>query len=299
MKKYGWLPQPEDKRDFKYKARQRLYALPPAVDLRPNFSPVEDQGNIGSCVGHGVVAAVEFLDRQSELYTDWSRLFAYWIAREIDGFEGEDQGAYIRSGVKALQKVGVCAESVWPYDTHKVLTKPAQTVYNAALPYKATVYEFIDSGNTNLVMDALASGFPVIFGWTVYQSAETSEVETTGDVPLPTYTDSLLGGHCSILSGYDITRGKFKFRNSWGTRWGDSGYGTMPVAFVGNPGWCSDFCVVREVAGLDDGKPTPPPAPPPEPTPTPPIPNPDPQPVPEPTSKCALASVWRKLGLMK
>ena len=57
--------------------------------------------------------------------------------------------------------------------------------------------------------------YPIIFGITVWSSFESDTAAATGDVPLPGYDDSPLGGHALFAIGYDQPRQKIKFLNSW------------------------------------------------------------------------------------
>ncbi len=60
---YGWLPDPPDHRDFMYSAiAPRIARLPKKVDLRQKCSPVENQGQLGSCTANALVGALEFLE---------------------------------------------------------------------------------------------------------------------------------------------------------------------------------------------------------------------------------------------
>src|SRR5207248_427543 len=60
---YGWLPDLPDHRDLFYSAvAPRLVSPPPKVDLRSKCSPVEDQGQLGSCTANALVGALEFLE---------------------------------------------------------------------------------------------------------------------------------------------------------------------------------------------------------------------------------------------
>lgn len=55
---YGWVPDLPDQRDHFYAAVYRVPArLPSSVDLRKFCSPVEDQGQIGSCTGNALLGA--------------------------------------------------------------------------------------------------------------------------------------------------------------------------------------------------------------------------------------------------
>jgi hypothetical protein len=61
---YGWLPDLPDHRDFMYSAiAPRVARLPRKVDLQSQCSPVEDQGQLGSCTANLLVGALEFLWR--------------------------------------------------------------------------------------------------------------------------------------------------------------------------------------------------------------------------------------------
>ena len=76
----------------------------------------------------------------------------------------------------------------------------------------------------------LAEGFPFVFGITVYESMMSDAVAQTGIVPMPTTQEKVLGGHAILAVGFDDKTQRFKFRNSWGTTWGDDGYGYLPYA---------------------------------------------------------------------
>jgi C1A family cysteine protease len=60
-----------------------------------------------------------------------------------------------------------------------------------------------------------------------------------GVVPVPRDTDHSFGGHAITVVGWDPADGfgvaegaYFKVKNSWGTEWGDGGYGYLPQAYV-------------------------------------------------------------------
>ena len=95
----------------------------------------------------------------------------------------------------------------------------------------------------------IASGFPFVFGFTVYESFESQEVAQTGIVPMPSPGESVLGGHCVVAVGYDDTQRTFIIRNSWGTGWGEQGYCHMPYEYLISPHLSSDFWTIRSVTG--------------------------------------------------
>ena len=61
IKRYGWIPDIPDQRDYLYAAPPAfLRALPPRVDLRAQCPPVYDQGQLGSCTSNAIGGAIEF-----------------------------------------------------------------------------------------------------------------------------------------------------------------------------------------------------------------------------------------------
>jgi C1A family cysteine protease len=91
----------------------------------------------------------------------------------------------------------------------------------------------------------LAEGFPFVFGFSVYDSFESRAVAKSGEVPMPRRRDALVGGHAVLAVGYDDRAERFVVRNSWGARWGEGGYGTMPYAYLLDGGLSDDFWTVR------------------------------------------------------
>ncbi|HLG96380.1 MAG TPA: hypothetical protein VKX49_08720 [Bryobacteraceae bacterium] len=49
---------------------------------------------------------------------------------------------------------------------------------------------------------------------------------------------------CHLPDRYDDAKQLFTFRNSWGSSWGDQGYGYLPYAYVLDPSLASDFWVI-------------------------------------------------------
>ena len=119
-----------DSRDYIYKFKRCAWWLPGSVDLRSYCSPVEEQGEIGSCTGQALAGNIEFLDCLNDgIHIDVSRLFIYYNERMIEGTIEEDSGAYIRDGIKTLAKYGVCPESMHPYIIDRFRDKPSDECY--------------------------------------------------------------------------------------------------------------------------------------------------------------------------
>jgi C1A family cysteine protease len=93
----------------------------------------------------------------------------------------------------------------------------------------------------------LAAGFPFVFGFSVYESFETQAVAKTGVVPMPDKKEKMLGGHAVMAVGYDDSEGRFIVRNSWGPKWGQGGFFTMPYDYLVNQDLAADFWTIRLV----------------------------------------------------
>ena len=249
--RYGWIPDLPDQRDHLYAAPPRvLTKLPARVDLRPRCPPVFDQGMLGSCTANAIGNAYRFdlLKQGGAKGFVPSRLFLYFNERVIEGTTATDAGAMLRDGIKTLAKQGVCAEKSWPYEIDRYAEKPPTRAYREALSHQALSYQ-------RLVQDpwqmkgCLASGYPFVLGFSVYESFESPTVATSGEMPMPGPGERLLGGHAVLAVGYDDRTQQFTAMNSWSVKWGDKGFFRMPYAYLANPQLARDLWTVRTVEG--------------------------------------------------
>ena len=250
---YGRIKDDQDSRDFQLVVPRLLAAnLPPSVDLRgPFMPPIYDQGQIGSCTGQAVAAAFAYDHaKQGGKPFSPSRLWIYFQERLMEGRPiNQDSGAMIRTGVKVVNQLGVPSERLWPYEVSRWARKPGLLAGLSAARHKAVTYAAV-AHSVEALKAALAGGLPVIVGISVYESLESDAVDRTGDVPLPNRkAERLLGGHAILLIGYDDTRQLFRFRNSWSSRWGDGGTGTLPYAYFTDYALSSDFWILQTVDG--------------------------------------------------
>jgi C1A family cysteine protease len=248
IKGYGWLPDFPDGRDLLYGApAPTLEKLPKRVDLRKKCPPVYNQGQLGSCTANAIGAALEFDQmRQGEKAFTPSRLFIYFNERAMEGTVDSDSGAQIRDGVKAVAKHGACRETTWPYRITKFTRKPPRAAYAEGKKHQAIQYLRLNQSLGQL-KGCLASGFPFVFGFVVYESFEGREVAKTGHAPIPKAHEAPLGGHAVMAVGYDEDRQWFIVRNSWGTGWGMGGYFTLPFPYLLQASLSRDFWTIRRV----------------------------------------------------
>ncbi|MGI8847338.1 MAG: C1 family peptidase [Candidatus Dormibacteria bacterium] len=249
--RYGWIRDLPDHRDMHYAPRlATMGPLPERVDLRPHCPPVYDQGDLGSCTANALAGVIEYDEIRALQQVTWtpSRLFIYYNERRLEGTVESDSGAQLRDGIKVVAKVGVCPEADWPYDVTRFAAAPPAAIYREALRDRVNNYMRLGQVLTQL-RTCLVEGFPFVFGFSVFASMESEAVQSSGRVPLPQPGDSMLGGHAVACVGYDNHQASFIFRNSWGSDWGDDGYGHIPYAYLLDPGLAADFWTVRSAPG--------------------------------------------------
>lgn len=246
----GWIPDTPDFRDHYYSIPGPVIekGLPKFVDLRDRCpTNVYNQGTLGSCTANAIAAAIEF-DRLKQGLPDWtpSRLFIYYNERDMEGTINSDAGAMIRDGIKSVNSLGAPSEVSWPYDITKFTMKPPFTAYDEGKKHLALSYKRI---NNDLVTmkGCLASGYPFVFGFSVYDSMMSADVAATGILNMPQPSERLLGGHAVLAVGYDDSTQRFTVRNSWSNQWGNNGYFTMPYDYLTDPNLCDDRWSIRIV----------------------------------------------------
>jgi C1A family cysteine protease len=278
----GWLPDYPDFRDYTQEQEEINKMLAPtgvlkarvkqpaSVDLRPWCSSIEDQESLGSCTAHAGVGIVEYYERRAfGRHIDASRLFLYKVTRNLLHWTG-DTGAFLRSTMGALVLFGVPPEEYWRYVIADFDKEPPAFCYAFAQNYQAIQYYRHDPPGTpgdillNRIKAYLAVGHPSMFGFTVYSSID--QAGKTGKIPFPCQGERIEGGHAIVAAGYDDkvkikntgkcgveTTGALLIRNSWGTGWGDAGYGWLPYEYV-LKGLAEDFWSILKKEWVDTGE---------------------------------------------
>lgn len=250
---YGYIQDRPDERDFKLSIGGRTPTKTVYLFDTKNTPPVYDQGQLGSCVSNAVGAQAQFFlmnkdaagNPKAKLFFP-SRLFIYYFGRVIEGTVTEDSGMTIRDGIKILASRGICQEEKWPYVIPNFAVEPPKEAQDQALKFEAMEYYRVSQTRKSIV-GALLKGYPVAFGFKVYESFESDEVAQTGEVPMPSVGETFLGGHAVTIWGYNQEKDYFLVRNSWGKNWGLNGYFHMPVNYVLDSSLSSDFWIVKKM----------------------------------------------------
>lgn len=237
MKRFGCLPDYEDLRDLFFGAHpEALVPALPWASIENSLVVSKAQGNTNACTGCAMAQSLRLtLLKRGVECPELSDMAIYRTARNLDG-EKNDLGSYLRSVIKAVQKVGAPTEAHWPHNEAKV---------NAQVPFGAVHSGFDASGlrhyyrvtSVDAVRRAISSGLGVVGGWQVTEAFR----DWDGNGLAPNHGDKI-GGHALPIVAYG-TDGTFRLLNSWGTGWGQHGYAIVDEAFIdsGSDLWALDI----------------------------------------------------------
>jgi C1A family cysteine protease len=260
----GWQPSLDDPRDYTLDHPQvqeligdlNLGQRPreKSADLREFFPEVEDQGPLNSSCAFAVLGLVEYFEtRCHDSPLEASRLFLYQMALRLRGTT-DDVGTDLRTTLKALRRFGSPPQPFWPYRPDRFHDKPTDPfLFAFARDYQHLRYFRLDAPNdasppgrcrvkaihdetlTNL-KSLLAAGFPFVLGFRV-----PATLSADGLVWNSTRSFRFRGGQAAMAVGFDDAlrigshKGALLIRSSWGSRWGDQGYGWLPYVSVASP----------------------------------------------------------------
>ncbi len=228
------------------------------VDLRPKFFKLElgvkNQGRRPSCAVFAIVSALEFqnaeacgqVEKFSEEYLSWAvrktiqRLPAT-IEETPEGTvsrEDSDDGFALSEVVAALRAYGIPLQSTMPNTYGRkigAIEEPPPAVVTEARDHqKVFVHRLPGRDGATLInnlIHALNAGVPIAVGieWPNYHSIRTGYL--SGQKPMSN------SGHAVTLVGYRCPTGRiedtvFIFKNSWGTDWGQGGYGIVTYGYL-------------------------------------------------------------------
>ncbi len=224
------------------------------VNMQPRFDElgvgVKNQGARASCAVFALVSALEYESSPakgpapefSEEYLIWATLKSLGkvgLAVPKGGAETLDIGFYQKEVGEALKAYGVATEDELPYhfvlaDPH--IIEPAPEVIAAAKKRTPAAAYGILGREPKMqlanIVQVLNAGVPVV------TNVKWPDQKKFGDnARLDDQTGIDNNGHAILLVGYHTKTGKiedaeFLFKNSYGEKWGDRGYGVATYTYL-------------------------------------------------------------------
>lgn len=239
------IPSHETDKDWQFQAAAEAgilaapAALPASVDLRAAWWDVGDQQNTGSCVGWGSTDGVAryMLVKAARLgqTEKLSPRFTWMASKETDQFTTrpetmiEGAGTTLKAAVDVLRKYGAVPEALLPFHISTAMYQGDEnTFYATAATRKISAYFNLQRNLPNWRAWLAAHG-PILVGLNVDHSWDNAKA--TGGKIDAFQANTVRGGHAVTLVGYR-TDGRFIVRNSWGTGWGDKGFGYPSESYI-------------------------------------------------------------------
>ncbi len=228
------------------------------VDLRPRFNElglwVKDQGHRPSCAVFAMVSALEF--QSAEVNSNAQRFseeYLYWATSKSlnrngadnglasvsnDGEDQSDSGFTLQEVATALRTYGILPRDKVPNRfAGRAIENPSEEILQEAQrDNHTTVHTMPGHDGASLVRNvihALNLGIPVPIGM-IWPDTRVWRVQF-----LDSQMTSMRYGHAVTVVGYRCKTGRiedamFTFKNSWGPRWGQAGYGTASYTYLAN-----------------------------------------------------------------
>ncbi|TGL39045.1 C1 family peptidase [Leptospira perdikensis] len=257
----GYIPSSKEiqdsiplKRDF-----NSFEELPSSIDLSASMPPVGNQGRQNSCVAWASGYAIKsYLLKNKGQVTEYDPPFAggkgnyvfspAFIYNQQNG--GEDKGLYYYKTMEFLKSNGVAPWSTMPYSDKDYLSQPSQSSKKEALKYKIKSFSRLNYKNPDEIKRVLAGNNVVMVGMII----DDAFYKVKGSTIYDENSGQSYGGHAMTIVGYDDNKksksgkkGAFKLQNSWGTNWGDKGFGWVSYSMLAKVGQ-ETYAIIDEPA---------------------------------------------------
>jgi C1A family cysteine protease len=190
--------------------------LPTNVSWENYCSPIQDQGDCGSCTAFGTIGTweplIRLLENNSSYPIDLSE-------RDLLACSGGSCGnGNTMSNTLNWALKGICLESCCPYDATDHSCGEGRCEKWWLTGKKLKSWRSVVGVSE---MKSLLDVGPLVSTMMVHQSFMNY---VSGVYHSLGNQDQILGGHCVAIVGYDDVKGAWLLRNSWGAGWGMSGY---------------------------------------------------------------------------
>ena len=159
-----------------------------------------------------------------------SVFYGYIRARQLEGTYNDDPkiGAWPISALRVARGWGDPGEERWPYDGSGKSWPPKEPAHIDHYAKENRIFGYKRIRSIDECKRALFSHYPVSVSVDITEAWFDAK---NGEIPVPKTEDEIVGGHVFCVTGYDDSKQRLRFVNSWGADWGDKGYGYLPYAY--------------------------------------------------------------------
>lgn len=225
----GCVPNTKDSRDYAAPGSSGTN-YPIKYSLREYCGVVENQGPYESCVAHAIADCIETLARtegQKEVF-ELSRMHLWSIGRErtYGSAWQVNKGVYIRAAWDGLRKEAITIEKLFPYVEENAFSKPRSSFVFAWYPTDFKYYTIKEKDpaiREEKMKNALYNNKALVaHGIRLPKSISVLRIHTTPYKPKR--GEFGVYSHAMTVVGWDDEKDAFLIKNSWGTRFGNSGF---------------------------------------------------------------------------
>ncbi len=238
----------------------RFNKFPKMIDLKIHQSEVKSQGMRGACTYFVIVGLVESLIKKSTgKEIDLSEEYLAWAAKTKKKLRSLEEDSSVAVNAATVQEFGLLLEKDLPYQPSwfdkgfpcegqrkRKNIDPICFSHTGPKPELSSkiisggIFEFRDIGSSSheIVRELSDWKNPVTISILAHSKMWDESAES-GDLFLNATSKKQCQkkpksctGHAALITGYDLDRKIFFFKNSWGKEWGQQGYGTIPFDYI-------------------------------------------------------------------
>lgn len=209
------------------------------LTVRHAQTPVKHQYDRPTCVAFAVTALHEYAvdsvkGGKAICDIDLSEEFLFHHCKRLDGLGAQVTGTTVVAAAAALRDEGQPLEVLCPYRVSKMSASPLLPSPEAIADAKGRTLRGLKNVSLALssVESSLKAARPLL---AVLDWYSNSYLAPQGHIGLPSSTDRKLGWHAVLLIEIDDESKPgeciLRFKNSWGSKWGDGGFGSFSAAY--------------------------------------------------------------------